>query len=452
MRECISIHLGQAGIQVGNNCWELYCLEHGIDADGSMKANSPTHAGEDSFTTFFSETGAGKHVPRAVYVDLEPTVCDEVRSGPYKALYHPEQIISGKEDAANNYARGHYTIGKEIVDLVLDRIRKLADNCTGLQGFLVFHATGGGTGSGLGSLLLERLSVDYGRKSKLSFAVSPSPQVSTAVVEPYNSVLSTHALLEHTDCTFCLDNEALYDVCRRNLDIERPTYTNLNRLIAQVISSLTASLRFDGALNVDVTEFQTNLVPYPRIHFMLTSYAPIISHQKAFHEQLSVAEITNSVFEPSNMMTKCDPRHGKYMACCLMYRGDVVPKDVNAAVATVKTKRTIQFVDWCPTGFKCGINYQAPTVVNGGDLASVKRAVCMVANTTAIAEALSRIDHKFDLMYMKRAFVHWYVGEGMEEGEFSEAREDLAALEKDYEEVGADSGDGEGGEDFDEEY
>ena len=101
---------------------------------------------------------------------------------------------------------------------------------------------------------------------------------------------------------------------------------------------------------MDVTEFQTNLVPYPRIHFMLTSYAPVISAEKAYHEQLSVAEITNSVFEPAGMMTKCDPRHGKYMACCLMYRGDVVPKDVNAAVATIKTKRTIQFVDWCPTG------------------------------------------------------------------------------------------------------
>lgn len=88
-------------------------------------------------------------------------------------------------------------------------------------------------------------------------------------------------------------------------------------------------------------------------------------------------------------MTKCDPRHGKYMACCLMYRGDVVPKDVNAAVATIKTKRTIQFVDWCPTGFKCGINYQPPTVVPGGDLARVQRAVCMVANTTAIAEVCS---------------------------------------------------------------
>ena len=243
-------------------------------------------------------------------------------------------------------------------------IRKLADNCTGLQGFCVYNAVGGGTGSGLGCLMLERLSVDYGKKSKISFTVWSCPQVATAVVEPYNTVLCVHSLLEHTDVTIMYvpgqqslschdlfvklkliaiglannfgdksdlfttwpkcpsihefacwlnvgvlrsvwsskDNEALYDICRRNLDIERPTYTNLNRLIAQIISSLTASLRFDGALNVDITEFQTNLVPYPRIHFMLTSFAPVISAEKAYHEQLSVAEITMSVFEPASMM------------------------------------------------------------------------------------------------------------------------------------------------------
>ena len=151
-----------------------------------MPADKTIGGGDDAFNTFFSETGAGKHVPRCVFLDLEPTVIDEVRTGTYRQLFHPEQLISGKEDAANNFARGHYTIGKEIVDLALDRIRKLADNCTGLQGFLVFNAVGGGTGSGLGSLLLERLSVDYGKKSKLGFTIYPSPQVSTAVVEPYN--------------------------------------------------------------------------------------------------------------------------------------------------------------------------------------------------------------------------------------------------------------------------
>ncbi|CAN1132302.1 Tubulin alpha-3 chain (Fragments) [Linum perenne] len=302
MREVISLHIGQAGIQVGNSCWELYCLEHGIQPDGTMPSDTTIGTEHDSFNTFFSETGSGKHVPRAIFVDLEPTVIDEVRTGGYRQLFHPEQLISGKEDAANNFARGHYTVGREIVDLCLDR--------------------------------------------------------------------------------------AIYDICRKSLDIERPTYSNLNRLISQIISSLTTSLRFDGAINVDITEFQTNLVPYPRIHFMLSSYAPVISAAKAFHEQLSVPEITTAVFEPSSMMAK-----------------------------------TVQFVDWCPTGFKCGINYQPPTVVPGGDLA--------------------KIDHKFDLMYAKRAFVHWYVGEGMEEGEFSEAREDLAALEKDYEEVGAEGADDE---------
>ena len=415
-------------------------MEHGISPDGTMPGDKSVGVENSSYNTFFGETQAGKHVPRAVMVDLEPTVCDSIRTGEYRDLYHPESIINGKEDAANNYARGHYTIGKDIIDTVLDKVRKVADNCTALQGFLIFHSTGGGTGSGLGSLLLERLAVDYSRKTKMSFTITPSPEVSTAVVEPYNAVLSTHSLLEYSDLTFNLDNEALYGVCQTTLDIERPSYTNLNRLIAQVVSSLTASLRFDGSLNVDINDFPTVLVPYPRLHLLISSYAPLMSREKAYHETFSVAELTTSVMtDPSTLLTKCDPTHGKFMSCCLMYRGDVTPSDVKTTMATIKNKRSVQFVDWCPTGFKTGINSEPPFEIPDGDIAKAKRACCMVANSTAIAETLSRIDHKFDLMYAKRAFVHWYVGEGMEEGEFSEAREDLAALEKDYEEVAMDT-------------
>ena len=435
MRECVSIHIGQAGCQIGESCWELYLLEHGIMPDGMFPTNYDTGS---SVSTFFKETNAGKHVPRCLFVDLEPSVIDSIRTGTYRQLFHPEQLISGKEDAANNYARGHYTVGKNLLEDVLDKTRKLVDQCSGLQGFLVFHSFGGGTGSGFTSLLMERLSVDYGKKSKLEFAIYPAPQVSTAVVEPYNAILTTHTTLEHSDCSFMVDNEAIYDISRKNLNIERPSYTNLNRLICHVVSSITASLRFEGSLNVDLTEFQTNLVPYPRIHFPLVTYAPIISAEKATHEQFTVPDITNACFEHTHQMVKCDPRQGKYMACCLLYRGDVVPKDVNTAITTIKSKRSIQFVDWCPTGFKVGINCQKPAVVPGGDLAPVPRSVCALSNTTAIAEAWTRLSHKFDLMYAKRAFVHWYVGEGMEEGEFQEAREDMAALEKDYEEVGID--------------
>ena len=136
------------------------------------------------------------------------------------------------------------------------------------------HAVGGGTGSGLGALILERCAVDYRKKSKLGFEVYPSPAISTCIVEPYNALLSTHWLLDHTEVSIMLDNEALYALYNKHLSIKKPDYDNLNHLIAKVISSMTASLRFEGELNVDLNEFQTNLVPFPRLHFMTTGGRP----------------------------------------------------------------------------------------------------------------------------------------------------------------------------------
>lgn len=433
MREIISIHIGQAGVQIGNSCWELFCHEHQISLDG--RSSEVLSQDETSKSTFFMETSAGIHVPRAIMIDLEPTVIDEVRKGTYSKLYNPNYLISGKEDASNNFARGRYTVGREIFDDSMDCIRKLDENCDGLQGFFIYSSVGGGTGSGHTSSIIESISRDYCKKPKLGFQIFPSPNISTSVIEPYNSVLATHYFIDHMDISVILDNQSLYQITSNKLNIQQPTYTNLNNLIAQTISSLTVSLRFDGMLNTDISEFQTNLVPYPKLHFMLSSLAPLVSTEKVYHETMNVSEITSEVFEPSSIMASTDPRKGKYIACSLMYRGDVVPKEVNSAILSIKSKKCIEFVDWCPTGFKCGINYQPPCVVEGWDMPKVPRSVSMICNNTAVAQVFGKINKNFDLMYSKRAFVHWFVGEGMEEGELIEAREDVAALEKDYEEI-----------------
>lgn len=187
-----------------------------------------------------------------------------------------------------------------------------------------------------------------------------------------------------------------------------------------------------------MNEFQTNLVPYPRIHFPLASFAPFIPAGKAVHEQITVNDLTSELFKNENQMVKCDCSNGKYIACCVLYRGDVVPKDVNSAIADVKTRRKLQFVEWSPAGFKIGINYKPPAAPRDSDLAQVTRGCSMLASTTAIAQAWADIDHKFDMMFAKKAFLHWYVNEGVEESHFYEARENLAALEIDYHEAGSD--------------
>ncbi|CAK80214.1 unnamed protein product (macronuclear) [Paramecium tetraurelia] len=299
----------------------------------------------------------------------------------------------------------------------------------------MLNSVGGGTGSGFGALLLDKLSVDYCKKSILTVNIYPSQETFVSMVEPYNSILATQFLIDHADVCITMDNQAIYDICQNKLDIELPKYSNLNRIIAQVMSSITTSMRYDGALLRDMAELETSLVPYAKLKFLICSYAPIISHQKVDHMQLSTVEIAKLAFETTNMMAKCDPRLGKYISCLLLFRGDIIPKDVSSSIFQIRTHKTIRFVDWCPTGLKVGIDYQFQQTLPKDDIRKALRSACMIGNTTAVSQVFSDVCYKYDSMFAKRAFVHWYINEGMEEAQFVEAREELAFLQKDYEEA-----------------
>ena len=150
--------------------------------------------------------------------------------------------------AGNNWAKGHYTEGAELIDEVVDIVRKETEKCDCPQGFQLCHSLGGGTGSGLGTLLLLKIRDNYPDRITCTFSVYPSPKVSDVVVEPYNATLSIHQLLENSDETFVVDNEALYNISHNVLKQKQPRYKDLNWVISLVMAGITASLRFPGML------------------------------------------------------------------------------------------------------------------------------------------------------------------------------------------------------------
>merc|ERR1711862_842827 len=234
---------------------------------------------------------------------------DSVRAGPFGQLFRPDNFVFGQTGAGNNWAKGHYTEGAELIDSVLDVVRKEAEGCDCLQGFQVTHSLGGGTGSGMGTLLISKIREEYPDRQMVTYSVMPSPKVSDTVVEPYNATLSVHQLVENADDVMCIDNEALYDICFRTLKLTTPTYGDLNHLVSAALSGITCCLRFPGQLNSDLRKLAVNLVPFPRLHFFMVGFAPLTSRGSQQYRALTVPELTQQMFDAKNMMCASDPRH-----------------------------------------------------------------------------------------------------------------------------------------------
>ncbi|KAB8079203.1 Tubulin/FtsZ, GTPase domain-containing protein [Aspergillus leporis] len=439
MREIVHLQTGQCGNQVGTAFWQIISGEHGLDASGVYHGTNDQEL--ERMNVYFNEVNDKKYVPRAVLIDLEPGTMDAIRAGPHGQLFRPDNFVFGQSSAGNNWAKGHYTEGAELVDSVIDVVRREAESCDCLQGFQITHSLGGGTGSGMGTLLISKIREEFPDRMMATFSVAPSPKVSDTVVEPYNATLSVHQLVEHSDETFCIDNEALYDICHRTLKLSSPSYGDLNHLVSAVMSGITVSLRFPGQLNSDLRKLAVNMVPFPRLHFFMVGFAPLTSRGAHSFRAVSVPELTQQMFDTRNMMAAANFHNGRFLTCSAMFRGKVSTKEVEDQMRGIQTKNSNYFVEWIPNNIQTTVCSVPPR--------GMKMASTFIGNSTSIQELFQRIGNQFSSMFRRKAFLHWYTGEGMDEMEFTEAESnmnDLVAEYQQYQEASISDGEEEYGE------
>merc|ERR1711918_4556 len=195
-----------------------------------------------------------------------------------------------------------------------------------------------------------------------------------------------------------LDNEALYDICFRTLKLTTPTFGDLNHLVAAVMSATTCCLRFPGQLNCDLRKLAVNMIPFPRLHFFMIGFAPLTSRGSQQYRALTVPELTQQMFDAKNMMAAADPRHGRYLTAACQFRGRMSTKEVDEQMLNVQNKNSS----------------------------------CFLGNSTAIQEMWKRVSEQFPGMFRRKAFLHWYTGEGMDEMEFTEAESNMNDLVSEY--------------------
>lgn len=473
--ECITIHIGQAGCQVGQDVWELFCEEHQIHPDGTRSPTAPTD--DTAFESFFSETSSGQYVPRSIFIDTDPTTRDEILNSEYKKLFHPESLLGYKQDCKNNFFEGRSMASKfKIKDDIMDRVRLAVDLCTNLQGFFIFHSFGGGTGSGVGTELLHELHEHFEKKVIFQPVIYPSNQFSSSIVEPYNTIFSTFYMRDVVDVSLMLDNQAAYKMCERNLGIKNPDFKDVNRIIAQCISACTTSLRYETQLNATLSEIVTNLVPTQHFRYPIVALSPVRHASKGEHEHFSTSEIVTDLFEPRNILCDCGEilKMNRYLSAVILLRGTEEPDKADMATtmdrpATVKSgasvgsvaqkqggkpieansvmaalqkliepanmkRSSLRFAPWIKSGFKVGLVGEQP-VIPKGFMALSRRQGAVLGNSTAVRQIFVRQYTKYLKLFYHRAYVWQYIEANGEIDLFDEAREGVRDIIGHYEEL-----------------
>ncbi|OMJ78958.1 hypothetical protein SteCoe_21130 [Stentor coeruleus] len=414
MSELLCLHIGQAGIQMGSALHELSLQAH--------QASFPTNI--------------KPYTPQALFIDLDNDFINQIKSSSLSPYFPSTSFINGNKDTGSLYARGHYNLDQSFRDHISDSLQKSIEKIDNFQGFLMFHSTCGGTGSGCGAYLLESLNQYYPNKDIITFSIYPSPNISHCIVESYNTISCTAVMMEYANAIITINIEGVYNICTEKLEFDMPTYYDVNKIIGQCIYACIGDINDCGCCRGILSEIKRSLVFDENLKLLMMSFSPFVSKEKQFRDQLLVKDITDEVFSPGSCFTKFD-EYGKYFGCRVGYRGDVVEKEALMALESICKKKTVKFANCFLDGDIENVYYKIchkkPLALMNGPCANTIRDVCMLSNNTAVVDMLRKTCYKFDKMERIDAYSFWYVGEGMDLGELPLARESVEQMVDEYE-------------------
>lgn len=394
--------------------WRKLCQEHGINKNGILEDFAVN--GDDRKDVFFYQADDEHYIPRALLIDLEPRVIHMIQNSEFKNLYNPENYFLGADGAGNNWAKG-YDYAERRQEELMDMIDREADGSDSLEGFVLTHSIAGGTGSGLGSFLLECLNDRFPKKIIQTYSVFPNhDQVSDVVVQPYNSLLTLKRLSLNADATIVLDNSSLNKIAEERLGLQSASINDTNTLVSTVMSASTTTLRYPGYMNNDLVGMLSSLIPTPRCHFLMTGYTPMtLDKHVSSVKKTTVMDVMRRLLQSKNIMVSATTKQGAYISILNIIQGDVDATQIHKSLQRIKEKKLARMIEWGPASIQVALSKRSPYVENPHKVSGL-----MIANHTNIRELFIKILKNYEAMRSKQVFLDQYKKEKMFQNDFEE--------------------------------